>query len=132
MEPPMNKLVPAEPNVTPMIDVLLVLLIVFMVATAEVRRTMDTQLPEPPCSSCVVEEPPTPIILDVLPGPSYRVNLAAVGTGELFARLAAIYRARPQKIIFVAGHAKVPYEDVVTAMDVARSAGARVIAIAPR
>lgn len=39
----------AEPNVTPMIDVLLVLLIIFMVANVRVRHTMDTQLPERGC-----------------------------------------------------------------------------------
>ena len=121
----------AEPNVTPMIDVLLVLLIVFMVASIQMHHTMDAQLPERGCDAALCEDSHQ-IVLEVLPGPTYRINAAPVGTGELLDRLSSIYRNRPEKIMEVAGHPGARYEDVVGAMDIARSAGIRVISIAPR
>ena len=119
----------AEPNVTPMIDVLLVLLIIFMVANVRVHQTMDAQLSEPGCAKTC--EATQQIVLEVLPGPAYRINQAAVAGNDLFARLSSIYLSRPEKVIQVAGHPGTRYEDVISAMDVARSAGARVIGIAP-
>jgi len=119
----------AEPNVTPMIDVLLVLLIIFMVANIRVHHTMDAQLPEAGCD--VLCESSRQIVLEVLPGPTYRINQSTVASSDLFARLSSIYVARPEKLIQVAGYPGARYEDVVGAMDVARSAGVRVVAIAP-
>ena len=118
-----------EPNVTPMIDVLLVMLIVFMVAVVRVHRTMDTQLPQPCFGSCGT---PLRIVLDVLPGPRYLVNQREVAPGELLMHLRAVYAHRPEKIIEVSGDPRARYDEVVGAMDVARSAGATVIAIAPK
>jgi biopolymer transport protein ExbD len=122
----------AEPNVTPMIDVLLVLLITFMVLSAQMHHTMDAQLPSPaPCDFC----PGLPaIVLEVLPGPRYRIDQAPVknGEGELLSRLTAIYHDRPEKLIYVAGSPGVPYGDVVGAMDIAKSAGVRIIGVMPK
>jgi biopolymer transport protein TolR len=119
----------SEPNVTPMLDVLLVLLIIFMAATIQVHRTVDVQLPQPCVGVCAGG---SQIVLEVLPGPAYRINQAAVPTERLHARLLAIYGDRPEKILQVAGYPGARYEDVLAAMGVARAAGVRVIGIAPK
>jgi biopolymer transport protein TolR len=119
----------AEPNVTPMIDVLLVLLIVFMVASVQRHHTIDAQLPVSSCDLCANRPQ---IVLEVLPGPSYRINRAPVASGDLLSNLYAIYESRPEKLIQVAGSPGVRYDDVIAAMDVAKSAGVRVISVAPK
>ena len=119
----------AEPNVTPMIDVLLVVLIVFMVAMVRVHHTMDVQLPQVCTGLCEASDP---IVLEVLPGPTYRINRSPVAPGELLARLRRIYEPRPEKIIEVAGSGAIRYADVFTAMDIAKSAGVVEIAVAPK
>jgi biopolymer transport protein TolR len=129
MHAPTNFVSSAEPNVTPMIDVLLVLLIVFMMAAIQVHRTIDTLLPEPCSGGCEGTEQ---IVLEVRPGPSYRINQTVVAPEDLLRRLTNIYEARPEKIIQVAGRPGVRYQDVVAAMDVAKSAGVRVIGIVPK
>jgi biopolymer transport protein TolR len=119
----------AEPNVTPMIDVLLVMLIVFMVAMMRVHHTMDVQLPQPCVVACGSG---TQIVLEVLPGPRYRIDQTDVVAIDLLPRLKSIYAPRPEKVIQVAGSPGVRYNDVVAAMDVAKSAGVLVIAVSPR
>ena len=119
----------AEPNVTPMIDVLLVLLIIFMVASIRVHHTMDAQLFESVCAHVCDSAPQ--IVLEVLPGPSYRIDRQVVASENLLGRLSSIYVARREKLIEVAGYPGVRYEDVIHAMDVARSAGVRVVGITP-
>jgi biopolymer transport protein ExbD len=119
----------AEVNVTPMLDVLLVLLIIFMAVAIQVHRTLDVQLPVPCTGKC---EGQTPIVLEVLPGPEYRVNQKPVPVNELPSYLAGVYRGRPDKIIQVAGYPSVRYADIVHAMDIAKSAGVDAIGIAPK
>jgi biopolymer transport protein TolR len=119
----------SEPNVTPMLDVLLVLLIIFMAATIQVHRTVDVHLPQPCVGVCAGGGQ---IVLEVLPGPSYRINQAAVPAERLHGRLIAIYENRPEKTLHVAGYRGARYEDVLTAMGIARAAGVRVIGIAPK
>jgi biopolymer transport protein ExbD len=118
-----------EPNVTPMLDVLLVLLIVFMSVTIQVHRTLDVQLPEPCVGACTGTGD---IVLEVRPGPTYRINTAEVTARDLAGALRAIYQARPDKVIQIAGYPGVRYDDVVGAMDMAKSAGVRVVGLAPR
>jgi biopolymer transport protein ExbD len=118
-----------EPNVTPMIDVLLVLLIVFMVAAVQVRRTMDVQMSQPCTGTC---DGSSSIVLEVLPGPSYRINKSAVAPNDLVARLSEIYTPRPDKVIQIAGHPGMSYDAVMRAMDIAKSVGVVAIGIAPR
>jgi biopolymer transport protein ExbD len=121
-----------EINVTPMIDVLLVLLIVFMMAVPMLRKAIDVQIPDPTPTEQVQQEQSDQIVLQVLPGEQYKVNSEAVTAANLHQFLKDVYDGRPNKIIFVKGDPTVKYQDVVHAMDVARGAGVKVIGIPPK
>ena len=124
----------SEPNMTPMIDVLLVLLIIFMMIVPASRKTIDVQLPDPnPPPTPPVDTPQDQIILEVLPGGIFEINNTSVNGGRdgLLPRLQDIYNGRPQKLIFVKGAPDVKYQDVIFAMDMARGAGVTVIGIPP-
>jgi biopolymer transport protein TolR len=118
----------SELNATPMLDVLLVLLITFMALSIQVHQTIDVQLPE---ASVGEGQRSSHIVLEVLPGPTYRVNRTPVAAADLGPRLRGIYLDRPEKILYIAGDPRVRYHEVVTAMDVARSAGVTVLGITP-
>lgn len=120
-----------EPNVVPMIDILLVLLIIFMLVIPLSRKAIDLQLPDPspPPSS---GPPPAQIVLEVLPNGRFAVNKQPVAKASLHVELKKIYDPRPDKIIFVKGDPTVKYEDVIWAMDVARGAGVKVIGVTPK
>ncbi len=120
-----------EPNVTPMIDVLLVLLVIFMMIIPMSRKAIDTQLPDPtpqPPSNVI----PDQIVLEVLPDDKYAINKEPVEKAALAARLKTIYDPRPEKVIFVKGDTTVKYSYVVWAMDQARGAGVKVIGVPPK
>jgi biopolymer transport protein TolR len=121
-----------EPNVTPMIDVLLVLLIIFMMAVPMMRKAIDVQLPDPTPQQQTSTTPPNQIVLQVLPGGKYKINSEDVTKDRLAARLKEVYDPRPDKIIFIKGDPKVKYQDVVTAMDISRGAGVKVIGLPPK
>ena len=122
-----------EINVTPMIDVLLVLLIIFMMAIPMLRKAIDVQLPDPtPQEQTQNQTPPDQIVLQVLPGGQLKVNSEVVAEGNLHQFLKDLYDPRPDKIIFVKGDPTVKYQEVIHAMDVARGAGVKVIGIPPK
>ena len=121
-----------EPNVTPMIDVLLVLLIIFMLVIPMSRKAIDLQLPDPTPDNTNQGPPPSQIVLEVLPGDVFKVNSQPIPKNELPKKLKEIYDPRPEKIIFVKGDEKVKYESVIWAMDVARGAGVKVIGVPPK
>ena len=121
-----------EINVTPMIDVLLVLLIIFMLVVPMSRKAIDLQLPDPTDQPQTNSPPPDQIVLEVLPGNAYAVNKEPITKANLAKRLKEIYDGRPEKIIFVKGDPKVKYSDVIYAMDMARGAGVKVIGISPK
>ena len=121
-----------EINVTPMIDVLLVLLIIFMMVIPMSRKALDLQLPDPTPDNTPQGPPPSQIVLEVLPGNVFRINSQPVAKNDLGKRLKEIYDPRPDKIIFVKGDPAVKYSDVIMAMDVARGAGVKVIAATPK
>jgi biopolymer transport protein ExbD len=118
----------AEINVTPFLDILLVLIITFLAAMSA-RMTMDAQLPEPCTGACRGDD--RQIVLEVLPGGLYRLNSRMVTEANLLSTLRSTYAGRPEKIIQVAGHRDVRYQTVLSAMDVAHSAGVKVIALPP-
>ena len=119
-------------NVTPMIDVLLVLLIIFMLVIPMSRKAIDLQLPDPTPDNSPAGPPPSQIVLEVLPNNVFKVNSEPIPKEKLAARLKEIYDPRPENIIFVKGDDHVKYETVIWAMDVARGAGVKVIGATPK
>jgi biopolymer transport protein ExbD len=118
----------SDMNVTPMLDVLLVLLVIFM-AAVQGRPALDAVLPIPCAGACRGGD--AAIVLEVLPGRVYRLNGAPLAGRDLVAQLQAAYAGRTDNVLQVAGHRRSSYQDVMAAMDAARSAGVQVIAIPP-
>ena len=121
----------AEPNVTPMIDVLMVLLIIFMVIVPSSRKALDVQVPDPNPQQT---NAPTneSIVLSVNKGGEFLINKEAVSRQNLAPRLKQIFDPRPDKVIFVKGARDATYQDIIGAMDVARGAGVKVIGFTPK
>jgi biopolymer transport protein TolR len=120
-------------NVTPMIDVLLVLLIIFMMVVPMARKAIDIQLPDPNPAVAPANAVSQQIVLEVLPNGVYSVNKQPAMTKDnLMKGLKDIYDSRPEKLIFVKGDPAVKYQDVIFAMDMARQAGVKVIGVPPK
>ena len=120
----------ADINVTPMIDVLLVLLIIFMVVQQGMQRGVAVQVPPPVHSS--VPGSPEQFVLEVRPGPEYLLNLQPIEPALLEARLRKEFAPRARRVVFVKGAEALSYGQVVHALDAARSAGVEVVGVVPR
>ena len=117
-----------EINVTPLIDVLLVLLIIFMVVRPEVNQGEQTQVPQPTPEN-LAQNPPAPIVIQLIDAgeskpPNLRINTQAVRWDELEATLRAIYEKRADHTAFVKGDPDVEFEYVAQAVDITHHAGA--------
>jgi biopolymer transport protein ExbD len=120
-----------DPNVVPMIDILLVLLIIFMMQVPLNRQAMDVQVPPDTRSQTQSQGPSNNIVLDLKSDGTFAINNQPVSRQELDARFHEIYDNRPQKILFVKSARNRKYQEVVEAMDLARGAGVQVIGFTP-
>ena len=124
----------ADINVTPMIDVLLVLLIIFMVVQTGLQRGVAMQVPPPKDKDEVAQKsnPEDQIVLTVDPGPVYAINRQPVTADALESTLRSVFAARPRKVIFVKGAENMTYGDIVHAVDASRAAGIDIVGLVPR
>ena len=123
--------VQSDINVTPMIDVLLVLLIIFMITQPLSRMALDVQVP-PPDETTVTKTPPSQIVLELGNDGGYAINGQPVPKDQLDAQIHAIYDQRPAKLLFIKAGPNRIYQDVIEAMDVARGAGVQIIGFTPQ
>lgn len=120
----------AEPNVIPMIDILLVLLVIVMIANIRTRDLFEVQVP--PAAAAPPGPPTTQIVLELPSHGGFTINGQPVADADLDTVLGQIYAGRPVKLLFVKAAADRTYQEVVSAMDRARGVGVEVIGLVPR
>jgi biopolymer transport protein ExbD/biopolymer transport protein TolR len=117
----------SEMNVTPLIDVLLVLLIIFMVIVPVTPKGLQTLVPQPPKNKTQDQPNDRTIVVQVLSNgagaPSYKINETAFNKTEIEPKLAEIFSTRSEKVMFVKGDKDLDYSKVAEVIDFGHQAG---------
>jgi biopolymer transport protein TolR len=115
----------SEINVTPMIDILLVLLIIFMVIVPAVPKGLQASIPQPP-NSLVQPSPDDQIVVQVFdhPGssPTYKINDVDVPRAQLLPKLTGIFANRAERIMFVKSDDSVSFATIAEVIDIGKAA----------
>jgi len=119
-----NKGAMSEPNIVPLIDVLLVLIIIFMVITPRIPTGLSTLVPQPPPPN----QPQTPddnrtVVVQVTNDGKVMINQDQSTWDQLGPRLADIFKERADKVAFVKGDDNVEFAQVARAIDIMRGSG---------
>ena len=125
----------AEMNLTPMIDVLLVLIIIFMVAVSSIQKKgLVAEIPQPAAKA--VSEVRTIVIQIRAAGdqqtPSLKINDEKTTWGNLQPRLVDIFKRRAERVAFIQGDDAVDYQYVAEVISIARSSGVDRVGLLPR
>jgi biopolymer transport protein TolR len=114
----------SEPNIVPLIDVLLVLIIIFMVITPRTPTGLQTIVPQPPPPNQKQTEPDNrTIVVQVMNGGKLKINQDDSNWNDLGSRLFDIFKERADKIAFVKGDDSVEFAQVARAIDIMRGSG---------
>jgi biopolymer transport protein TolR len=108
-------------NVTPFVDVMLVLLVIFMITAPMMQQGMQVNLPKTEAKSMEVKD--TPVIVTIDRSGRAFIDKGEIPPGQLKAKLAAIFSSRSKKEVFLKADRDVPYGDVVRAMAEIKGAG---------
>lgn len=121
----------ADINMTPMIDVLLVLIIIFMVIVPTTSRGLETLVPQQsdrPSAAAVNDD----IVVTVNGDQTVEINQVPVTIAALRGRLHEIFRANPSHVLFVRGSKDLMFQQVAAVIDIARAAGLNRVALMTR
>ncbi len=132
MEIPRSSGLNREPNVLPLIDILLVLIIAAMLPRLYPTWRVDVQVPVP--AATLTPGPsvaPRELVLSIAPGPAYTLNGQPIARDSLVPELAKVFSGRPEKILFIDAARTVRYQDVFWVYGAVRGAGVTVTAIIP-
>ena len=129
MEVGSQKGVRGDINVTPLIDVVLVLLIIFMVLTPSTLKHLDATVPKKADETSAPPPTEAPILVEYTAKRELTVNGEPVQPEALAAALAARLRDDRQKVVFFKAEDQAPYGEVVRLMDLARGSGAKTLAV---
>ena len=124
----------SEINVTPLVDVVLVLLIIFMVVTPLMERDLEVRMPETEVEESPLTDPTdTQIVVQVAESGDYSINTEKIAPADYVSRLTHMLntKKRDERVVFFVAHDEASYGKLVAALDGAKAAGARVLGFAP-
>ena len=121
--------VKSETNVTPLVDVVLVLLIIFMVVTPLLQKGFDMEIPKETTAEVIVDPSSIQLILTVKEDSTMFLNKDEVNRNNLVEEVTKAITGRKQKVVFVQAAGELDYGYVVQVMDLVRQAGVEQVAL---